>query len=348
MDMSRHPSAHGSQPTEAPASAGAQPTPNLPALITALPGDPGSGPGASHRAPQTGFDRTRQVLFLENLSVTGSVRSAASAAQTSHQSAYRARRACGAFRTAWDAALVVARAAAADTLAARAIDGVSEPVFYHGEEVGSRTRFSDRLLLAHLARLDRLVEDPRANAFAEDFDEALAGFGRGEAFVAPGVGDWASSVEVPASAGTHSCGRHRAPAQAGASIGDAPPAGFSSPGPCNTRSMSYTKRDEPEGRFDDDLAWEMAQERPLDAPSYDEFADPLDAEQCQREMFESGEEDWWRCGEAFMPYVRDGADGWMPDPEELAYRAAHPEEFGTGGGDDASAPDRAGSSGALE
>lgn len=44
-------------------------TPNLPALITALPGD-------ATRAPQTEFDRARQVLVLKHLSVTGSVRSA--------------------------------------------------------------------------------------------------------------------------------------------------------------------------------------------------------------------------------------------------------------------------------
>lgn len=54
-------------------------TPNLPALITGLPGDPGLGPGASTRAPQTEFTRARQVLFLENLR-SGWVRSAASAA----------------------------------------------------------------------------------------------------------------------------------------------------------------------------------------------------------------------------------------------------------------------------
>lgn len=55
-------------------------TPNLPALITALPGD-------HTRAPQTEFTRARQVLFLENLSVTGSVRSAAASAQVSHRTA---------------------------------------------------------------------------------------------------------------------------------------------------------------------------------------------------------------------------------------------------------------------
>ena len=70
-------------------------TPNLPALISAIPGD-------HTRAPQTEFVRERQVVFLENLSVTGSVRSAACAAGVSHQSAYRARRGQGHFRLAWD------------------------------------------------------------------------------------------------------------------------------------------------------------------------------------------------------------------------------------------------------
>lgn len=314
MDMSCHPSAHGSQSTEAPASAGAEATPNLPALITALPGD-------HARAPQTEFDRARQVLFLENLSVTGSVRSAAASAQVSHQSAYRARRACGAFRTAWDAALVVARAAAADTLAARAIDGVTEPVFYHGEEVGTRTRYSDRLLLAHLARLDRLVDDPRANAFAEDFDAALAGFGRGEEFVAPVGSD--SSTEVPASAGAQGDYRHRSPAQAGVS-GGPHDGGFSSPGRCNTRSKSYScpplgdpdDWDEYDADEDDDnIDWEdeeaaeaelarieaaMAAERPADAPRLtgdDEEGRAVDPHglnaDAQWQAYDRGVPRWW-------------------------------------------------------
>ena len=114
--------------------------------------------------------RARQVVFLENLSVTGSVRSAACAAGVSHQSAYRARRGQGHFRLAWDAALVAARAHAADTLACRAIDGVEEKVFYHGEEIATRTRYSDRLLLAHLARLDKHAADGATRAFAEDWD----------------------------------------------------------------------------------------------------------------------------------------------------------------------------------
>ncbi len=152
-------------------------TPNLPALIAALPGD-------GTRAPQTEFTRGRQVRFLENLSLTGSVRSAAAAGGVSHQTAYRARRATPEFRLAWDAALLAARVHAEQVLAARAIDGVEEKVFYHGEQVDTRTRYSDRLLLAHLARLARLVGDERVHAVAEDFDAALARFAAGEAVFA--------------------------------------------------------------------------------------------------------------------------------------------------------------------
>lgn len=243
-------------------------TPSLPALITALPGD-------ETRAPQTEFTRERQVPFLENLSVTGSVRSAAAASGVSHQSAYRARRATGAFRTAWDAALVVARANAEATLAARAIDGVEEEVRYRGEVVGSRTRFSDRLLLAHLGRLDRLAETPDAAAFAADFEGALARFARGEEVLAGAAGAGAET----------------------------------SPEPCNTWSMSPADWEAFEKAQDQDTSdWDdeavcaaqlariyaaMEAERPADAPRLD-ADDPGDViSSAQFDAFEKGVPRWW-------------------------------------------------------
>ena len=148
-------------------------TPNLPALIEALPAD-------STRPQQTEFTRERQVQFLLALADSGAVRRAVKAAGIAHQTAYRMRRANPAFRLAWDAALLAARAVAEDVLACRALEGVEEKVFYHGEEVATRRRYDSRLLLAHLARLDKLVADKRVSAFAEDFEEALARFERGE------------------------------------------------------------------------------------------------------------------------------------------------------------------------
>ena len=211
-------------------------TPNLPALIADLPG-PGSKPGAGCRKPQTEFTRERQVRFLENLAVSGSVRSAVTAAGVSHQTAYRARRSQAPFRLAWDAALLAARVHAESVLASRAIDGVEEKVFYHGEQIDTRIRYSDRLLLAHLGRLDRLADDPRAAAVAEDFDAALARFEAGEAVLAP----------------------EPEPAE--------PPAEKLSPEPCNTRSMScgfeaggWDGEDEWEDEDEDGIDWDDPEE----------------------------------------------------------------------------------------
>jgi hypothetical protein len=55
-----------------------------------------------------------------------------------------------------------------------AVEGVEEPVFYRGEQVGTRRKYDSRLLLAHLARLDKLQEDEAALADAGRFDELLA------------------------------------------------------------------------------------------------------------------------------------------------------------------------------
>ncbi len=124
------------------------------------------------RAPAQ-FSREAQGAFLDALSDWGNVRSAAKAAGVSHATAYRMRRACARFRVLWDAALLVARPQVEEVLADRALNGVQEVVFYHGEEVATRTRHDARLLLAHLARLDRLCENRAALAASEDFFAAV-------------------------------------------------------------------------------------------------------------------------------------------------------------------------------
>jgi hypothetical protein len=136
-------------------------------------------------AEMTSFPRERQAAFLSALVECGSARRAARAAGVSHQTVYRARRACAAFRRGWDAALIQARAYAEDVLATRALDGVEEEVFYRGELIATRRRYDSRLLLAHLARLDKLTgagsadarsAAPGAEAFAEDFEGSLERF----------------------------------------------------------------------------------------------------------------------------------------------------------------------------
>jgi len=137
------------------------------------------------------FTPQRQARFLHHLAVSGSVRAACARVALSPQAAYVCRRRCARFAAGWDAALVLARAHAEAVLAERALEGVEEAVFYHGEEIARRRRYDSRLLLAHLARLDRAAErDPLAAARAARFDELLAMLaGEEPAGLAP-VPDW--------------------------------------------------------------------------------------------------------------------------------------------------------------
>lgn len=140
------------------------------------PDDPVAAVGCSQV-----FTRERRVRFLDHLAFKGNVRAAAALVGVSHETAYRKRRQDAAFAALWDAALVHARQYNESVLASRALDGVEVPVYYHGEIVGYRIVHDPRLLLAHLARLDRRVEgdgeDARAaRAHAGRFDELLAGY----------------------------------------------------------------------------------------------------------------------------------------------------------------------------
>ncbi|MEM6493996.1 MAG: hypothetical protein AAF650_06415 [Pseudomonadota bacterium] len=133
--------------------------------------DPAGRPGER-------FTRAQQALFLELLAEWGNVRAAAKAVGVSRQHAYRVRRACPEFALAWDAARLAALPKVEDVLADRALNGVEEQVFYHGEEVAVRRRYDARLLLAHVSRLDRLTQDGSVRAASEGFDaqlEALEG-----------------------------------------------------------------------------------------------------------------------------------------------------------------------------
>lgn len=232
--------------------------PPLATLIDDLPAD-------DTRAAQHQFTARRQAAFLLRLADCGSARSAARAAEVSHQTAYRQRRACRAFRRAWDAALLVARTQAEEVLATRALDGVEEEVWFRGEVVGTRRRYDTRLLLAHLARLDRLVEDADTAHLAEDFGAVVAALERGE--------------ELPP------------PLQPAA----APQTGS---GQCNTWSMSPP--DEEEGAVEEAAAmtveerWAaMEAARPRRAPLPEELSDDLDAVVVQFRAFEAGVPEWW-------------------------------------------------------
>ena len=215
--------AAGASPDPAPA---APPAPaSFPALVEDLPGD-------ETRAPQTQFTLDLRIAFLEALAVSGSVRSAARRVKVSHQSVYRARRSSAPFGRAWDAAMVIARGQAEALLADYAMSGVEEEVWYHGEIVGTRRRVSDRLLLAHLGRLDRMRTDARIEALAEDFDGLLHRMRAGE----PIDVDMAEGAK-PAAACPDTSARPEPVAGHGPSHTSGTPE-ILSPGQCNTRSMS--------------------------------------------------------------------------------------------------------------
>ncbi|MCH2496638.1 MAG: hypothetical protein MK104_06435 [Erythrobacter sp.] len=215
--------AAGASPDPAPA---ASPAPaSFPALVEDLPGD-------ETRAPQTQFTLDLRIAFLEALAVSGSVRSAARRVKVSHQSVYRARRSSAPFGRAWDAAMVIARGQAEALLADYAMSGVEEEVWYHGEIVGTRRRVSDRLLLAHLGRLDRMRTDARIEALAEDFDGLLHRMRAGEPIdVELGEGAKPTAAQPDPSARPEPVEGHGSKHTPGTPE-------ILSPGQCNTRSMS--------------------------------------------------------------------------------------------------------------
>ena len=268
---------------------------SLPALIDGLGPKPADLPPP---AQWTEFGRDRQAAFLEALATGGSVRAAARSVDVSYRTAYRARRGDPAFRLAWSGALLAGRAQAEDVLACRAIDGVEEEVWYHGEVVATRRRYDGRLLLAHLGRLDRLTEDVRASAFADDFEAALARFAAGE--------------DEPANA-------------------PQPPADNSSPEQCDNRDKSNSAPGggpnlewcEHTGQMlpkVDRLTNAMEATRPADAPALCEL--PCggrsygDIEAEQMAAFEQGVPRWWLV---VPPGPDDDPRAWCycePDPDD--------------------------------
>ena len=125
----------------------------------------------AHPASQwTGEVKAR---FLDCLSQRGNVRAACKSVGLSAETAYRQRRRDAVFARAWAAAMALARRVSEQVLADRAIDGVEEEVWHRGEMVGTRRKFDSRLLLAHLGRLDKAVDED-AEQDADRFDELLA------------------------------------------------------------------------------------------------------------------------------------------------------------------------------
>jgi hypothetical protein len=101
-----------------------------------------------------------QRTFLEELACTGSVLSATKHVAKSPRSAYglRYRRDGAAFRLAWDAAILIARATLADMLMDRAIHGYEEMTVKQDDGSTLRGKYDNRLGQGLLSRLDRMAE----------------------------------------------------------------------------------------------------------------------------------------------------------------------------------------------
>lgn len=112
-----------------------------------------------------GWTTERQFDFLEELAAHGNVEQAAAAADMSASSAYRlrARDAEGAFAIGWRAASAMAYYAMRELAIARVTRGVTQPITYRGEIIGTKVIFSDRLLIELLKHLQ-----PVAGAPADD------------------------------------------------------------------------------------------------------------------------------------------------------------------------------------
>jgi hypothetical protein len=206
---------------------------------------------------------------------------------------------------------------------------VEEEVFYHGEVVAKRRRYDSRLLLAHLARLDRLADRPDVAALAGAFDDVLDAFARASE---EGEVELPEHARFPEQAGTSDgCATsEEAPALrqaqegpcAGAHAGEVHGGAKTPSGPCNMRSMSRAEEEslaaeaeEEDYEWVDDDAehlsvWKarlsrMKLARPDDARTPTELARELAGEQdggaldgaeieaAQLEAFEAGEARWW-------------------------------------------------------
>ncbi|MFN8758717.1 MAG: hypothetical protein ACK5XA_07910 [Tagaea sp.] len=92
----------------------------------------------------------KRRAFLEALAVHGVVTHAARDAGLDRVEAYRLRETDPGFAAQWDDAIQQAADALEREARRRAVEGVEEPVFYQGVEVGTVRKYSDSLLTTML------------------------------------------------------------------------------------------------------------------------------------------------------------------------------------------------------
>ncbi|NML06175.1 hypothetical protein [Sphingomonas sp. G-3-2-10] len=122
-------------------------------LPEGMPDLSGLAPEDHPRLSGEGWTVEKQRAFLVHLSETGCVGDACAPVGLSRQSAYKLRRRApnSLFSIGWDVAIHMARQAMLDEATERAIQGREVPVWYQGQQVGTRILHNDRLLMFLLA-----------------------------------------------------------------------------------------------------------------------------------------------------------------------------------------------------
>lgn len=106
--------------------------------------------------------------FVATLAECGNITHAADMAGIDRSTAYRARERNSRFAAEWDEAMEEATDALEKEARRRAVEGVSEPIFYQGQEVGTVQRYSDTLLIF-------LLKAHRPEKYRERYDVTTGG-----------------------------------------------------------------------------------------------------------------------------------------------------------------------------
>jgi len=115
-------------------------------------------PLALTRVRHDGWTPIKQRRFIEELADSGCVSHAARVVGMSPQSAYNLRRraANSMFVFGWDVAIKLAQTKLIDAAVERALAAEETPIFYKGEQIGTRRRYDNRLLSFLIDRADKL------------------------------------------------------------------------------------------------------------------------------------------------------------------------------------------------
>lgn len=118
------------------------------------------------RARHDGWTVERQIAFVEKLADCGSISAACRHVGMSRESVRRLRRRPfgRAFRDACDAALDCAYAEVEEAAMERCRNGVPDPIFFGGEQVGERRHFDERLTMFLLRFRRRQRFGPEADS----------------------------------------------------------------------------------------------------------------------------------------------------------------------------------------